>query len=108
MLSLQVEHDISALKPSELKLLTKEDLDHILTRWSIRWDMMHNPFHAAGYLLSPAHMDDREALDVEELALGFKMVVEKLVPDVNEQLEIMSQLQMFREGEGAFNSPMIM
>ena len=68
---------------------------------------MHSPYHAAGYLLSPAHMGDRDAMDVEELAFGFKTVVEKLIPDVNEQLEVMSQMEMFREGHGAWNSPMI-
>jgi hypothetical protein len=102
-----VEHDLNSLKASELKLLSEEDLTHIKERWGKRWEMLHSPYHAAGYLLSPAHMDDREAMDVEELAYGFKHVVEKLIPDVNEQLEVMSQMEMFREGQGAWNSPMI-
>jgi len=104
---MQVEHDLNGLKASELKLFTAEDLTVIKTRWTFRWEMLHTPFHAAGYLLSPAHLDDRGALDVEELAHGFQQVVEKLIPDVNEQLDAMSQLQMFREGEGAWSSPMI-
>jgi hypothetical protein len=102
-----VAHDLDNLKPGQLKMLSQEDKLHITERWAARWKMMHSPFHAAGYLLSPAHMDDRKAMDDQELAFGFKQVVEKLVPDVEEQLQIMSQMEMFRSGEGAWNSPLI-
>jgi hypothetical protein len=71
-----------------------------------RWDMLHRPIHGAGYLLSPAFMNDRTATDEPELMQGFVKIVEKLVPAVDHP-RIMEELMRFREREGGWASPLI-
>ena len=98
---------MGCLRASNLHLLSAEDLKDIKDDLLKRWRQLHTPFHAAGYLLSPKHMDDAGALKEPELMQGFKTLVTRLEPDIEKQVMVLAQLATFRRGTGYWCSPLV-
>jgi hypothetical protein len=71
--------------------------------WEKRWEMLHSDMHAAGYVLDPEYQspDNRQHSNVEVMR-GFHNIVEKLLPDVKDQVKAIEQLAKYRNSEGEF------
>jgi hypothetical protein len=57
--------------------------------WEKCWEMLHNDMHAAGYVLDPEYQspDNGQHSNVEVMQ-GFHNIVEKLLPDVKDQVKV--------------------
>jgi hypothetical protein len=71
--------------------------------WEKRWEMLHNDMHATGYVLDPEYqsLDNGQHSNVEVMR-GFHNIVEKLLPDVEDQVKAIEQLAKYRNSEGEF------
>jgi hypothetical protein len=70
--------------------------------------MLHSDMHAAGYVLDPEYQspDNRQHSNVEVMR-GFHNIVEKLLPDVENQVKSIEQLTKYRNSKGEFGRPFI-
>ncbi|KAF8392756.1 hypothetical protein HHK36_023105 [Tetracentron sinense] len=79
--------------------------------WNIidrRWNVqLHQPLHAAGYILNPEfYYSNQEIEPCEEVMKGLYEVIERLIPDLDLQDKIITELAMYRSAEGLFGWPM--
>ena len=101
-----MQSDLRKLRPRDMNVLSKQDLTDIRTSFDKRWQQLHSCLHSAAYLLTPKHLEDAGAMREPELMGGFHVTVQKLVPSEDQQA-VLEQLAMFRDGDGAWGSPMI-
>jgi len=73
-------------------------------RFLSRWTMLHNPLHAAAFLLDPEFIEMDQHTN-QEVMTGFYTLVERLHTDVQEQVLIATQLTQFRSAHGIFGLP---
>ncbi len=76
--------------------------------WGKRWEMLHSDMHAVGYVLDPEYQspDNGQHSNVEVMR-GFHNIVEKLLPDVEDQIKAIEQLAKYRNSEGEFGHPFV-
>jgi hypothetical protein len=76
--------------------------------WEKRWEMLHSDMHATGYVLDPEYQspDNRQHSNVEVMR-GFHNIVEKLLPNVEDQVKAIKQLAKYRNSEGEFGRPFV-
>jgi hypothetical protein len=72
--------------------------------WEKCWEMLHSDMHAAGYVLDPEYQssDNGQHSNVEVMR-GFHNIVEKLLPDGEDQVKAIEQLAKYRNSEGEFD-----
>jgi hypothetical protein len=83
-----------------LDFLSPSECARIHTRFNKRWEQLHSPLHAAGYVLDPEFLSHQQ--HPEEVMEGFLQVVERMLPDPHDQQLVMEQLTRFRAQEGIF------
>lgn len=88
--------------------LTAQKYEQVNAIWRKRWEMLHSDMHSAGYVLDPEYQspDNGQHTNVEVMN-GFHNIVEKLLPDVDEQVKAIEQLAKYRNGEGTWGRPMV-
>ncbi len=69
--------------------------------------MLHIYMHAAGYVLDLKYQspDNGQHSNVEVMR-GFHNIVEKLLPNVEDQVKAIEQLAKYRNSEGVFGRPL--
>lgn len=91
------------IEKSRLPSRMKEEVAETFLK---RWNMLTSRVHCAGYALDPEfQMHDFSAADPEVMN-GLMDMVERLVPDVNDQAEVLKQHTDYRQGLGVFGRPM--
>jgi hypothetical protein len=70
--------------------------------------MLHSDMHAAGYVFDPEYQspDNGQHSNVEVMR-GFQNIVEKLLPDVEDQVKAIEQLAKYMNSEGEFGRPFV-
>jgi hypothetical protein len=70
--------------------------------------MLHSDMHAAGYVLDTEYQfpDNGQHSNVEVMR-RFHNIVEKLLPDVEDQVKAIEQLAKYRNSEGEFGRPFV-
>ncbi|WZY86769.1 hypothetical protein YC2023_033153 [Brassica napus] len=89
-------------------LLWKEDqykraFEIIDERWNCQ---LHHPLHAAGHFLNPEFQYKGPEVNCEEVMRGLYDTIEKLVPEVATQDQILKELDYFKSASGLFGHPM--
>ncbi len=76
--------------------------------WEKCWEMLHSDMHAARYVLNPKYqsLDNGQHNNVEVMR-GFHNIVEKLLPDVEDQVKAIEQLAKYKNSEGEFGRPFV-
>ncbi len=74
--------------------------------WRKRWEYLHSDMHLAGFVLEPEFQSAEYGQDQNaEVMQGFLNILEKLVPDADDQTKVLQQLAQFRNQEGLFGRP---
>jgi Protein of unknown function (DUF 659)/hAT family C-terminal dimerisation region len=81
--------------------LPRAKIDVIVRLVNERWEMLHTCLHAAGYVLDPQFRGDQQH-GSEEVMKGFHTFLERILPNVQDQVDAVNQLERFRNGEGLF------
>jgi hypothetical protein len=70
--------------------------------------MLHNDMHATGYVLDLEYQfpDNGQHSNVEVMR-GFHNIVEKLLPNVEDQVKAIEQLAKYRNSKGEFSRPFV-
>ncbi|XP_022025633.1 uncharacterized protein LOC110926187 [Helianthus annuus] len=73
-----------------------------------RWDcQLHQPLHAAGYYLNPGlYYNNPEVEDDTEVISGLQACIMKLILNEDEQIQINTELPLYRRADGIFGYPM--
>ncbi|KAL9808843.1 putative HAT dimerization domain, ribonuclease H-like superfamily [Arabidopsis thaliana] len=73
-----------------------------------RWDIqLHRPLHAASYYLNPEfHYGQPDDIGYEEVLGGFLGCLGRLVPKIETQDKIITELDAFKKATGLFGIPM--
>ncbi len=72
--------------------------------WEKRWEMLHSDMHATGYVLDPEYQSpNNEQHSNVEVMRRFHNIVEKLLPDVEDQVKAIEKLAKYRNSEGEFD-----
>jgi hypothetical protein len=66
-----------------------------------RWNYMHSPLHAAGYVLDPQFVT-RDQHTLDEVMAGFTTVVEKLVTSAEDRTTVLQELDKYTSQRGRF------
>jgi hypothetical protein len=71
--------------------------------WEKHWEMLHSDMHAAGYVFDPEYQfpDNGQHSNVAVMR-RFHNIVEKLLPDIEDQVKAIEQLAKYRNSEGEF------
>ncbi|KAF8396293.1 hypothetical protein HHK36_017909 [Tetracentron sinense] len=73
-------------------------------RWYVQ---LHQPLHTAGYILNPEfYYNNQDIEPCEEVMKGLYEVIERLIPELDLQDKIITELAMYRNAEGLFGWPM--
>ncbi|XP_058209973.1 uncharacterized protein LOC131323277 isoform X1 [Rhododendron vialii] len=70
-------------------------------RWAIQ---LHTDLHAAGYFLNPIYQYGGNLSNHREVMDGVRKVIMRLLPDLNEQVEAINQISVFRNKEDSFGT----
>lgn len=71
--------------------------------WEKRCEMLHSDMHAAGFVLDPEYQSPENGQHSNaEVMRGFHNIIEKLLPDVEDQVNAIEQLAKYRKLEGEF------
>ncbi len=71
--------------------------------WRKRWEYLHSNMHSVGFVLEPEFQLTKYEQDQNaEVMQGFLNILEKLIPDVDDQVKALQQLAQFRNQEGLF------
>jgi hypothetical protein len=71
-----------------------------------RWEYLHSDMHSTGFVLEPKFQSAEYGQDQNAKVMqGFLNILEKLVPDANDQAKALQQLAQFRNQEGLFGRP---
>jgi hypothetical protein len=71
--------------------------EQISCLWHKRWEYLHSDMHSAGFVLEPEFQLAEYGHDQNvELMEGFLNILEKLVPDANDQAKVLQLLTQFR------------
>jgi hAT family C-terminal dimerisation region len=81
--------------------LPRAKVDAIVRLAEARWSMMHTCLHAAGYVLDPEFRGDQQH-GIDEVMKGFHTFLERVLPNVDDQVDAVKQLDRYRNGEGLF------
>jgi hypothetical protein len=74
--------------------------------WRKRWEYLHSNMHLVGFVLEPEFQLAESGHDQNaEVMQGFLNILEKLVPDADDQAKALQQLAQFRNQEGLFGRP---
>jgi hypothetical protein len=74
--------------------------------WRKHWEYLHSDMHSAGFVLEPVFQSAEYGHDQNaEMMQGFLNILEKLVPDADDQAKALQQLAQFRNQEGLFGKP---
>ncbi|KAH7331702.1 hypothetical protein KP509_20G047100 [Ceratopteris richardii] len=65
-----------------------------------RWDAYYSPLHTAAYMLDPEFQDKKQYAD-PEVANGWRIILERFVPDSAARRLIRDQLSKYRTGKDA-------
>ena len=89
-------------------LMWKEDqykraFEVIDERWNCQ---LHHPLYAAGHFLNPEFQYKGPEVNCEEVMRGLYDTIEKLVPEVATQDQILKELDYFKSASGLFGHPM--
>ncbi len=61
--------------------------------WCKRWEYLHSDMHSAGFILEPEFQSAEYGQDQNaEVMQGFLNILEKLIPDVDDQAKALQQL----------------
>ncbi|XP_035830159.1 uncharacterized protein LOC110876891 [Helianthus annuus] len=73
-----------------------------------RWDcQLHQPLHAARYYLNPGlYYNNPEVEDATEVISGLQTCITKLILTEDEQIQINTELLLYRRADGIFGYPM--
>ncbi|KAM0033383.1 putative HAT dimerization domain, ribonuclease H-like superfamily [Helianthus debilis subsp. tardiflorus] len=73
-----------------------------------RWDcQLHQPLHAAGYYLNTGlYYNNPEVEDATEVISGLQACIMKLILNEDEQIQINTELPLYRRADGIFGYPM--
>ena len=72
-----------------------------------RWNcQLHQPLHAAGHFLNPEFQFKGPEVNCEEVMTGLYNTIERLVPKVTTQDQILKELDYFKNASGLFGHPM--
>lgn len=70
--------------------------------------MLHSELHSAGYVLDPEFQSPENGQHTNlEVMNGFHNVLEKLLPEVEDQVKAIEQLAKYKNGEGTWGRPMV-
>ncbi len=70
--------------------------------------MLHSNMHAVGYVPDPEYQSPNNGQHSNvEVMRGFHNIVEKLLPDVEDQVKAIEQLAKYRNSEGEFGHPFV-
>ncbi|KAH7288100.1 hypothetical protein KP509_31G012000 [Ceratopteris richardii] len=85
-----------------LKTLVKDNdrYEEISAICVSRWNAYYSPLHAAAYMLDPEFQDKKQYSD-PEVANGWRIILERLVPDSATRRLIRDQLSKYRTGKDA-------
>ncbi|KAF8393861.1 hypothetical protein HHK36_020059 [Tetracentron sinense] len=73
-------------------------------RWNVQ---LHQPLYAAGYILNlEFYYNNQDIEPCEDVMKGLYEVIERLIPDLDLQDKIITELAMYRNAEGLFGRPM--
>ncbi len=76
--------------------------------WEKRWEMLHSDMHVAGYVLDPEYQSPSNGQHSNvEVMQGFHNIVEKLLPDIEDQVKAIKHLAKYRNSEGEFGHPFV-
>jgi hypothetical protein len=74
--------------------------------WRKRWEYLHSNMHSARFVLEPEFQSAEYGQDQNAKVMqGFLNILEKLVPDADDQAKALQQLAQFRNQEGLFGRP---
>jgi hypothetical protein len=109
-----VGQELAALKDGTLEghegvRISAAKFDQLHSSWEKRWNMLHSDMHSAGFVLDPEfqHADYGQATNAE-VNTGFLNILEKFLPDVQDQVKALAQLAKYRNFEGIFGRPVVM
>jgi hypothetical protein len=81
---------------------------HVHAIWEKCWEMLHSDMHAVGYVFDPEYQSpDNGQHNNVKVMRGFHNIVEKLLPDVEDQVKAIKQLAKYRNSEGEFGRPFV-
>ncbi len=69
-----------------------------------RWNAYYSPLHAAAFMLDPEFQGKMQEND-KEISNGWRIVLERLVPDAGARRKIKDQLSLYRTMKGSFGHP---
>ena len=108
-----VGQELVALKNGTLEghdgvRISAAKFDQVHSLWEKRWNMLHSDMHAAGFVLDPEfqHSDYGQATNAE-VNTGFLNILEKFLPDVQDQVKALAQLAKYRNYEGIFGRAVV-
>ncbi|XP_019226720.1 PREDICTED: uncharacterized protein LOC109208135 [Nicotiana attenuata] len=89
----------------EWKSVKCKDIFEIIDQ---RWEcQLHQPLHAAGHFLNPEYFYQDPAVEnYREVTNGLYACIQKLVPSIEVQDKIVSELPLYTRAEGQFGLPM--
>ncbi|KAH6557849.1 hypothetical protein KP509_1Z090300 [Ceratopteris richardii] len=94
-------------KISALESIDSQRLEQVKHLCIARWDMLHSPLHAAGFVLHPFWREKAPQMDVE-VHNGWMDVLERFTHgDVIKQRKICDELNAFKSMSGAFSRPLV-
>jgi hypothetical protein len=80
--------------------------EHINWLWCKRWEYLHSDMHSAGFVLESEFQLAKYGEDQNaEVMQGFLNILDKLVPNADDQTKVLQQLAQFRNQEGLFGRP---
>jgi hypothetical protein len=80
--------------------------EQISCLWHKRWEYLHSDMHSVGFVLEPEfHLAEYGRDQNAEVMEGFLNILEKLVPNADDQAKVLQQLVQFRNQEGLFGRP---